>query len=404
MNKKSILSNKAFLSDTILNTIAVAFPVAILQLFIYPNIAKIVGTEEYGLMLTIYSIWMIFALNTSEAICSAKIINNEKYIKKNIQGDFLYIAKNWLIVCTLISLIIICFYRNSASLLRIVLETFITSLIFIVTYFECSFRISLEYKKIVLNKIVLSIGYFVGYFLFLYTKLWEFIFIVGYGFSLVFCLANIFKNKEPLVKTELYKTTLRDCYILVVPSLINGLISYADKLVLYPLIGGEEVTIYYVSTLIGKIVGLAASSLKNVLLTYVSKNEKNDRKLFIKALTIGFVLVFVSYFIIILLSKPIINILYSQVSAQVMKYLPITTITAMLDVLVCIIYPYVLKYCDTKWQILFSSISAFIYFGISILLLNRFGLIGFCIGTVIGQVLKLLMMIIVYFKKSPIEN
>ena len=43
----------------VLNIIAAALPVAMLQLVIYPKVAVAAGGEEYGLMLTVYSIWIM---------------------------------------------------------------------------------------------------------------------------------------------------------------------------------------------------------------------------------------------------------------------------------------------------------------------------------------------------------
>lgn len=43
-----------------LNIIAVTIPVAVLQLIVYPITAKSIGGDSYGLMITIYSVWIMF--------------------------------------------------------------------------------------------------------------------------------------------------------------------------------------------------------------------------------------------------------------------------------------------------------------------------------------------------------
>ena len=54
-----MIKNRKFFTDIILNIIAGAMPMAMLQLIIYPKIAKVAGGDEYGLMLTIYSVWIM---------------------------------------------------------------------------------------------------------------------------------------------------------------------------------------------------------------------------------------------------------------------------------------------------------------------------------------------------------
>ena len=48
-----MIKNRKFFTDIILNIIAGAMPMAMLQLIIYPKIAKVAGGDEYGLMLKI---------------------------------------------------------------------------------------------------------------------------------------------------------------------------------------------------------------------------------------------------------------------------------------------------------------------------------------------------------------
>ena len=62
--------------------------------------------------------------------------------------------------------------------------------------------------------------------------------------------------------------------------------------------------------------------------------------------------------------------------------------------------PFVLKFCDVRWQILISSVSSSSYFCSALLLWKFYGLTGFCVGTVVGASIKILIMIIVYYTQS----
>lgn len=401
---KRIVNSRRFILDNVFNIFSIGLPIAVLQLFIYPSIEVAIGNDEYGFMLTIYSIWMIVSSYISGAIASSRVINNEKYVENKLSGDYLIIVKKWLIISTIISFFILFVYNTGNSFLHIFLQTIIAVFVFVEIYLECWFRITINYKLLFINKIILCVGYIMGYYVFCKTNYWELIFLFGYGFEIAHSLylSNLFKEKKE--KTKFYDSTNRDCKILIVPSVIDGLVSYADRLVLYPFLGGEEVSIYYISTLIGKTVNAAANSFKDVILSNIAKKQNNDKKLFAFSMIISTIIVVIVYFIILLISQPIIKFLYPNLVDSTIEYIPIVVLSSMIDTLICIAYPFVLNYCDTMWQIILSSISSMIYFVISIILLSKYGLIGFCYGILISQCIKLLLMIIVYIKKSKSKN
>jgi hypothetical protein len=67
------------------------------------------------------------------------------------------------------------------------------------------------------------------------------------------------------------------------------------------------------------------------------------------------------------------------------------------------IQPFVLKFCDIKWQILISAVGLITYFCASLVLWKFFGLFGFCYGTAIGMLAKLILMLAIYYKKDSGE-
>ena len=68
---------KKVIGDMVLNIIAVTIPVAILQLVVYPITAKAISAENYGLMLTIYSAWVM----VSNSI--GNVLNNIRFYNMN---------------------------------------------------------------------------------------------------------------------------------------------------------------------------------------------------------------------------------------------------------------------------------------------------------------------------------
>lgn len=88
--------NKKFIFDLFLSLIASGVPIAVLQLIVYPQLAKILGGDNYGLLLTVYSIWMLAANATGGALNNIKLLRNNCYMDENIEGDYPIILKDGL--------------------------------------------------------------------------------------------------------------------------------------------------------------------------------------------------------------------------------------------------------------------------------------------------------------------
>ena len=395
-----LLANKKTLTNIVLNAIATILPLAVLQVFVYPNVSRTLGDDSYALMLTIYSVWVLVSGTLAGAINSSKIVAYAEYVNNKLNGDYPLIIKKWLAITSVVCFVAIWYYLESFYLLHIVLGVIVSCLMFIQMYLECGFRIDIDYKNLLINKIVLSIGYVIGYFLTYITKYWEFIFVFGYGLSILFCMLKSSIKNEKSIKTILYKRTISDCYMYATSNFISNAVNYADKLVLYPLIDSASLSIYYVSTLLGKVASTGASTIRDVLLSYLSKENKNDKKIFAIFVVAITCIVTLGYFVIVNIGKVLLAYLYPTLISEVIIYLPIATIISMLDVVAVIIHPFTLKYCSSKWQVLFSASYGISYFIFSLVLWKMLGLKGFYYGGIIGQIIRIVLMLAIYFKKS----
>lgn len=391
---------KKVVTDMMLNIIAAALPVAMLQLIIYPKVAVAAGGDEYGLMLTIYSIWIMTSNAPGNVLNNVKLLKFPEYQKMGEEGDIPILLRRWIALSSTIVFIATWIYCGEFSLHHLLLGVLVACSIMLKAYLEVGFRIKLNYKAIVINNALLSVGFFVGYLLFLKTSFWELIFLTGYFFSCVFCVIKTGLLKEAAVRTPIYMIVKKDAYSLLAAALIANLINYADKLVLYPLMGGTAVSIYYTATILGKITGMVTGPINSVILSYISRWDNSKASVFGKVFMAGTAVVSLGYVITMLFARPVIGFLFPQWLEEVMKIIPVTTVTVMLTVLTAILQPFVMKFCNLHWQIVISGIGSIAYFTCALLLWNAMGLMGFCIGTVIGTVVKLIIMITVYKKRA----
>ena len=57
-----------------------------------------------------------------------------------------------------------------------------------------------------------------------------------------------------------------------------------------------------------------------------------------------------------------------------------------------------------KWQIIVNTITVLVYLGLSVVLLHFWGLTGFCVGTLITNVLRVIFVVLIYYRSSSIDE
>lgn len=382
--------------DMMLNIIASMMPIALLQLVIYPIAARTIGGNEYGLMITIYSAWNMISNSLGNVLNSMRLLYFNKYKDENANGDFIALYRKWNIVNAILISSLIIFYCKELNWEHLILGVICSIFILTKAYTEVYFRLILDYKSIVLNSILHSIGFLFGLFCLKYTGIWELIFIFGYLFSCAFCIIKSKPFEGGEKKTNHYGKLNKDVNKLTIATVIGTMMDYADKLVLYPLMGGTTVSIYYTATTLGRMVGLLTGPINSVILSYIVRLKQNPKALVVRVLIVGVILCIIGYIVTLIISDPIIKLLFPQWIDSVLLYIPVTTINVLLLVLVSIISPFVLKFCDLNWQIILNCISVLVYFCSALLLWREFGLMGYCVGAIIGTLTKLVIMITLY--------
>ena len=263
--------------------------------------------------------------------------------------------------------------------------------------------IDVRYDKILINNMILALGYLAGYCLFRMTLSWEVVYIVGYLLSDMHLLKDSKLWKEPLKITKLFCITSKEYVLFVIACVIARLITYADKILLFPILGGTVVSIYYVATLSSKVILLLISPISNVILNYLSKTDKTSVDSFFKMLKLGILICILGYGFSMFITEPVLKIIYPDYVEMAMKYVYLTTLTAMIRVLIGLINPYILCFLSMKWQMFINLITLFIYIFISLVLLKNWGLYGFCIGGLITNLFKMLVMISLFILQKHKE-
>lgn len=397
-------NKKKVILDMLLNIISTAVPTIILQLLILPSIANFVDDNKYGLIVTILAMLNVVPATMGNSLNNIRLVYEERYKENKTKGDFQLV----LVICETVNILLIFiiswYYLGKFDVINILL-IIITGILWLGReYHIVAFRISLNYKAILLNNLYLTLGYGLGYIVFRITNYWQFIYILGMLISYVYIYINSDICKEPFVKTIFWKNVLKDNLLLLISVIFARLINYADKLLLYPLLGGAVVSIYYVATIFGKVVSMAITPINSVALSYLAKIKNKPDHLFKWTYMMGIVVCVIGYILAIIFSEPILKIIYPMYVDEAMKYIYITSATVCINVLTSILTPFVLKFFAMKWQIVINGVTTACYVIISVILLYFYGLTGFCIGALLTNIIKLLITTLVYLFNDEKEK
>ncbi len=395
---------KKVIYDMLLNIVATAIPIIVLQLFILPRMSIVMGDSKYGLFVTIIAFVNTVPATFGNVINNIRLIFQNKYDEKKVKGDFSLITMVLIIANIVAVAVFTLFYKSEDSFGGLILTIIMTTLWLLREYYIVAYRIKINYLFITINNAILTIGYVFGYWLFLKCEYWQIVYLTALILSLIFIVFTTDIWKEPFRKTELFKEVSIQSVWLLVAGLLGRIISYADKLLLYPLLGGTIVAIYYSATIFGKIVSLAIGPISSVALTYLAKMKTKSNKLFGQTLLISSVFCIVGYIFCVAISKPVLQWLYPQYISEAIKYIHIVTAASIFGALISIVNPFILKFFDMKWQIVLSAGTVIIYITLCLALLKIWGLMGFCVGTLLTNVIKLIVMIIIYISCNTSEE
>lgn len=392
------------LFDMALNIFSTAIPTVALQLLILPSLSNYMDGDSYGLMVTILAALNVIPSTVGNVLNNVRLLHEKNYENMGEKGDFQVFLMASQIINLFVMLGISVHYLGVSDFIGIVLLVGVGILWLGREYYIVAFRLNLNYIAILMNNLFLVAGYGIGWIIFIKKGYWQSIYLMGYLMSWLHLLRTSSIMREPLKKTTEFKAVLNDSVFLLISNILARAMNYADKILLYPLLGGTMVSVYYAATIFSKVVSLAITPINSVALSYLSKMDKKPNSLFKWTYLLGIAVCTVGYIMAVTFSRPILSILYPQYVDMAMNYIWITSGTIVVSVLTSMITPFVLCYFNTKWQIWINGITTAVYIIVSMVFLKVGGLKGFCVGALVANLIKLLITTYIYLRKSSRES
>lgn len=392
--KKANGTGRGMILQFIENTLAYALPVFFQQFIVYPLMAKKLGAELNGLFLAAIALNYFVVNITISVLVNVRLLKNKKYEEAGIKGDFNLFVLLFAAINTLVIIGGTFFYSNGTVSPTDLLLSIIVILLFVYhDYITVQYRLELRFRNILINNLLICAGYLIGLVvLYFVLPCWQVVFIVPYLMTAVYDWCHTDYIKEPIKKTPLFNETAKQYLLLLGSGLLSTVVTYGDRLILYPLLDGTSVSVFSSAQLIGKMLQMISTPLSTFLLAHMVKRATMKvvvHPKYVAALVGASAVLYVGCIVV---SYPMIHLLYSGWAEQSLGYVPLTAANGILHMFNVLLNVFVLRFCKQKWQLVKGVVYLTTYMLFSFILLKLFGLWGFAVGNVLASTAEVLLL------------
>lgn len=395
---EKIRSKKNVLSDFLLNFVASFATTGVMQLLLYPWLSKVFNANEYGVILTVMGIMNTITGTIGGSLNNTRLLVESEYEKKEKRGDFLPLLMLGNLSGVLITIAYLQHQRNMNSAVMAGLVFFVV-MASLRNYGSVYFRISLEYKKNLVCSLLIAGGNLAGFFLLYVTtikSLWVLSFLIGEVIGVIYVCYSSDMIRERFIITHKIKAILKIEIAILLTTLISNMLTYLDRLILLPVLGGEAVSTYTVAAFLGKSFGVVMTPLAGVLLSYYAQKQyvMNIKKFWkINFLMIGISIPFMG--VCFVASDFVTGLFYPTLIDGARDYLLLANTSAIINVTAAMTQPAILKFAKVYWQVIIQTLYAILYLGFGFMGARINGLQGFTIGALIAAIGRLFILYVV---------
>ena len=391
------------LTDFIYSLAAYALPTVVLQFVVFPVIAGNTTPDANGLFLALFNAVRLCVSLFTVPLANMRLLKKKDCIEEPDKDKGFNLL--FLTVTGMSALIVLGFgifyYGNGAGVFDMVRLLLVLILLSAHDYYAIAFRVNITYKTILADNIMIVVGYLIGIPLMLKTGYWELIIICGYALGLAFTLIKTSYWRRG-VKANLEGKVIGEYAQLSASSGLNTATTYCDKMLIYPMIGGYNVSVYNSAAIVSKLMTLISVPMRNVFLSYIVDTDKLSlsRKRLGKLGIISLAGTGVLYGGFYLASLVLCRVLYPQYYGAALKYIPIILLAILFETYSGLLKVYLLRFEKTSLQVITSAIKVAAYLA-GVLILTVFlktELTGFCLSILIADALQFIIVLYFFIK------
>ena len=373
------LGKASFAADVLLSMSAFTLPIIAIYFFVQPGMAKVLGSEAYGIALTSIAVVQFLDSSFIGALSNIRLLQSGDDDEPDYsQGTLLAILPILVILMFLVSALAE-LVLGYFSLLNCMLTGTILISMSCFDYLLVEFRIKINYRKIVFANTLLIVGLAIGFCLFEFTRLWQLIYIVGYSVGLIYPLFENRPWNKIRVRHDALHRLLSRYAKLSMSNLMTYLVAYGDRLILFPLAGASSVSLYAAAAVASKAVSFVTTPLSSVLLSYLVKISeiKIAKRRFIAGTIAMPVLIAVVCLVFLPISWFLSSVLYPQWFNEASHYIAIIVIAITIGNFANIANSIILRFAGTGYQAWISATRMVVFLVLGLVLTASFGLLGF---------------------------
>ena len=395
MKTNIIKDNSAKIKNLFLSITATAVFNIVIQFLLYPFFERNLGTEKYGVALSILSIIAIISGTIGTSANYSRMITSSNKSIEYTNGDYNVITLTLSSVCGIAGILYLRYLGISA-----LLPTLLFVLLIVITafryYSDVEYRMKSDFLRYMLFYMAISVGYILGMLVYRLTDEWMLAFLLGevIGVMFVFLGGTIYR-KDALKTSKSFTLVCQSMGFLLFSNLIENLTLNADRLLLMVFSGGTAVTIYYTASLLGKVVAMLSVPINSIIISYLAKYEEDLSKKFWSIATAAIsVLGVLSFAACTFVSPFLLNILYPDLLGDVRDYIAPAILGQIFYFISGILLVILLKFRGEKKQFFFNVGYAIEFMAIVITGTYLGGLDGFVYSALAANAIRFVAVII----------
>ena len=365
------------------------------QFIVYPIWAHVLGSEEYGNIIYILSIVNIFSISFGSSANYARMVESGKRSTQNGDYNLFLVIGN---IVTAFGVVLIVYITTASdSILELLLIAVLSCAIMWRFYCDVEYRMNLDYKGYFVYYLVISIGYVLGTILFSFTHIWVFALLIGEILGVVWIGIGGKVFSDFIKRSDFFSENLKGIFLLAVTNIISNLVFNSDRVIIKLFLNGTLVTVYYVSSLIGKTLSLVTTPLNSVLIGYLVRFKQTVSQKFVIAFIVGTVVVGVAASLACsVCSYILIPVLYPREFEMAKSYFFIANAAQVIFFVTNVVTTILLKFAKMRCQLIVN-----VFYGVGFCILcipvaYLYGLDAFCYALLVVNMIRYIIALVFF--------
>lgn len=379
---EEIKKRKKIVMDLFFNTFGFGIYMIAQQIILLPIMAQVFSESEFSKIVLYISVYAIITNVLGSELGIVRQVKNEN---QNYFSDYNRILLQLIpiiIIISVISLIVLGF-----GIVEILLLTITIILGNIRLYSAAYFRTNKDFKNVVIQNLIYLIGIVIGIaILFVSKQIWIPM-LLAEVLCLIYDLLKTDLTKGNIAKTTENKNVWKTFRNFGFISFLVNMTTYFDKIIIYPILGENAVSVYYSTSSMSKILALITNPLHGVILSWLKGNDENFKKKITRTtLKVNIPIIILTFIIGLPITYLAVRILYPQYLESALPLLLPISIGMAFNTVATIVKAILLKYVDSKRLVTSYIIYIIVLAVLGIGMSTFWGIIGFAYATAISKI------------------